>query len=584
MHWQPWRTVSSTRASGERARKNLYTPTPTPVDAAVARFHQRLALVIVGMLLAGSIIAYRLMDLSLFSSSDNVVKVANSKDHKPILGRMDIVDRNGQLLATNLQTSSVYADAKLIKDAADTAQKLNKVFPDVPYEHLRHQLASGKSFVWIKRNITPNEQFEVMKLGIPGVEFQQEERRVYPHRELLAHVIGYVDLDNHGIAGLEQSLDPVLSGKEQNTEGPLELSIDLRIQYALHDVLADGMKQFKAKGAAGVVMDAFSGEVLAMASLPDFNPNQPSRVSNDAKFNRATLGVYEMGSTFKTFTFASAINEGKVKLTDMFDARMPIRYGRFTIHDYHPQAKLMNASEIFLHSSNIGTVKIVETIGAAKQQEYLRKLGLFEPVDIELPERGQPMVPQNWPDITMATTSYGHGIAVTPLHMVRGVSAVVNGGRMLPISLLKNQKDELPVGEQIFRPQTSLLMRQLLRSVVEHGTASKSNVAGYIVGGKTGTAIMAVGGSYNAKRLRTSFVSAFPMNNPQYVSIIMFEEPQATPDSHGYATAGWNAAPMTGQLIERIGPILGVEPSTLPHQPPVLQPGVAKQASFVADD
>ncbi len=521
----------------------------------------RTRLVVAGTLfaLAFAIIGLRLFDLmilrggaepSLASTSGKVVVTAE---------RASIVDRNGVLLATNLKTASLYADPRRVMDAADSADKLVAVLPGLDRDAVLAKLTSGRSFVWLKRNLTPRQQYEVNRLGLPGLSFQSEERRVYPHGALFAHVLGFTDVDNRGLSGVEKYFDDLL--RDPGRDGrPLQLSVDVRVQHALRQEMMYSMAKFRAKGGAGLVLDVRSGEVIAMVSLPDFDPNRIQGVGDAALFNRATLGVYEMGSTFKAFTLAMALDTGTVNFRSGYDASKPIRISRFVIRDYRGKGRWLSVPEIFMYSSNIGAAKMAMDVGAARQREFLGRFGLLERLPIELPEVGTPLVPARWGDVTTMTVSYGHGIAVTPLQLAAGVSATINGGIMIPPTLVKRAAADAVPGRRVISAKTSASVRRLMRLVVSQGTASKARVPGYLVGGKTGTADKPFAGGYRDRALISSFVGAFPMNAPQYLVLAMLDEPRGTKETFNFATGGWTAAPLVGRVISRIGPLLGVEP------------------------
>ncbi len=474
--------------------------------------------------------------------------------------RADIVDRNGVLLATNLPTASLYADPKMVLDAEEAAIRLAVVLPELGHDGLVEQLSADRRFVWIERHLTPRQQYEIHRLGLPGLAFERDEKRVYPHGSLLAHVLGYTGIDNRGLAGLELTLDAALAVDGANHGAALALSIDLRVQYALHEELAAAMADFEAKGAAGLVLDVTSGEVLAMVSLPDFDPNLSGAPEADARFNRTTLGVYEMGSTFKTFTVAAALESGTVSLTDGYDASEPLKVSRFWIRDYHSENRWLSIPEIFMYSSNIGAAKMALDLGTERQRAFLGSLGLLGPADIELPEIGAPLTPQPWREINTMTIAFGHGIAVSPLSLARATAAMVNGGTLYPTTLLKRPADAGLAGEAVIRPEISDIMRALLRLVVHEGTGRNADAAGFLVGGKTGTSEKAAAGGYERKALISSFIGAFPMDDPQYVVFAMLDEPQGNAETFGYATAGWTAAPSVGNVVARIGPLLGIQP------------------------
>jgi cell division protein FtsI (penicillin-binding protein 3) len=393
-------------------------------------------------------------------------------------------------------------------------------------------------------------------MGIPGLYFERERRRFYPHGSLTAHSVGFTDIDDRGLSGVERSFDEVLRGRD----APLALSLDLRVQHAMTQELSAAMTEFDAIGAAGMVMDVATGEVLAMVSLPSFDPERPGTAPADSRFNRASLGLYEMGSVFKIFTTAMALDEGVVTLADGYDVSKPIRVARFTITDYKPKKRWLSVPEIFMYSSNIGTVHMAMAAGTAAQQSFLERLGLTRPASIELGEVGTPMLPSPWREINTMTIAYGHGLAVTPVQLTGAAAAVVNGGVFHPATLLKQPAGAKPQGTRIMDRDTSLKMRRLMRLVVRRGTGRKANAEGYLVGGKTGTADKLVNGRYARNARIASFLAAFPMNAPRYAVFAMIDEPKGIERTYGYATGGWVAAPVVRAVVERIGPMLGVGP------------------------
>ena len=478
----------------------------------------------------------------------------------PLPVRADIVDRNGRLLATTLDSPSLYADPRQILDADSATQAILSVLPQLNPAELREKLTSGKSFVWIKRRLTPRQQFEINRLGIPGLQFEHEERRVYPYGDLAAHVVGFCGIDNNGLAGIERALDASMKG----TGGPIQLSLDARVQFILHDELQQVISDFSAKGAAGIIMDVRTGEIIAMVSLPDFDPNHPSQLppadAKDRIFNKITLGDYELGSVFKTFNTAMALDSGVATMTKTFDAVHDIKIGRFTISDYHGKHRALSVPEIYMYSSNLGSARMAMEAGAERQRSFLGRLGLLKSVPIELDEVAKPHYPAKWREVNVITIAYGHGIAVTPLHAITAVSAIVNGGILRQPTLRKLPPGTVPPGDRVISPKTSEQMRKLMRLVVEYGTAKLAAAPGYVVGGKTGTAEKNVHGHYVEKKLLSDFVGAFPMNDPRYAFLLLVDEPHPNKESHGYATAGWTVVPATGRLIKRIAPILGVAP------------------------
>nr|MDJ0896059.1 penicillin-binding protein 2 [Alphaproteobacteria bacterium] len=489
-------------------------------------------------------------------------------------GRAEIVDRNGVLLATSLKTASLYANPNKLMDRRDTAVRLARVFPELDADSLLGKLRSGKSFVWVKRNLTPREKAAVNALGIPGLDFLTAAKRSYPYGALTAHVLGYTDVDGRGLAGIEQSFDEALeTGRE-----PLRLSIDVRVQHILREELSGAIETFQAIGGGAVAMDVQTGEVLGMVSLPDFDPNEPAKATDESRFNRISLGVYEMGSTFKLFTAAMALDAGVTSLQGGYDASRPLRVSRFTITDYHAQNRWLSVPEIILHSSNIGAALMAKDVGPQAHRAFMDKFGMLKRTGLELPELGDPLEPRPWREINTLTIAYGHGLAVTPLHLVSGISALVNGGLLHAPTLIARASDrtysadheietdeqpnddQVTVATRVIGERTSDALRHLMRIVVEKGTGKNAQAEGYVVGGKTGTAEKNLAGRYQRKALISSFVAAFPMDAPRYVVLAMLDEPKGTKETFGYATGGWVAAPVVGRAIARIGPLLGIAP------------------------
>ncbi|WP_417460270.1 peptidoglycan D,D-transpeptidase FtsI family protein [Kordiimonas sp.] len=474
------------------------------------------------------------------------------------IARADILDRNGEVLATNLQSASLYANPQDIKDAHEAAMKLVSVLPDLSLADVEEKLSSGRRFVWLKRKLSPREKWQVNALGIPAFQFQAEEERVYPHGRLAAHALGFVDVDGKGLGGVERYFDDRLADRTM-TDQPIKLALDTRVQYALTDELEAAMSAHQALGAAGLVMDVATGEVVAMVSLPDFDPNSVRGSAGQERFNRVTQGVYELGSTFKTFTFAAALDQGVASLEDGYDATKPLRIARFTISDDHPKSRYLTLPEIFAYSSNIGTAQMALDLGSDKQQVFLSEIGLLQPATIELPEVGSPLFPDTWRKVSTMTISYGHGIAVSPLQLASGISAMVNGGRLNAATLVDNP-EAWTNGKQVISAATSRKIRQLLRLAVTKGTGGRADAVGYRVGGKTGTAEKAVAGGYDTRALISSFVGIYPMDDPRYVVFALLDEPRGTKETFGFRAGGWVAAPVVKNVILRTAPLLGVAP------------------------
>jgi cell division protein FtsI (penicillin-binding protein 3) len=552
-------------------------PKPKPIEAGgllkptgrikfgVIRRHAletgRNRLIVTGALfvLAFGVIGVRLIELALIDGGGEELRLprvaANLKIRKV---RSDITDRNGVLLATSLPTASLYANPRQILDVKEAVQKLKNIFPNISQSKMETKLASDKSFIWLRRNLTPKVQFSVNALGIPGLNFQDEERRVYPHGRIVSHVLGLTNVDGVGLSGIEGYFDKSI----RRSGHSLALSIDIRVQSLLREELLKAMLEFKAIGAAGLVIDVTNGEVQAMVSLPDFNPNQPSTATGIAGFNRATKGVYEMGSTFKLFTAAMALDSGVTQLKDRYDARKPIKIARFEISDYHAKNRWLSVPEIIVYSSNIGAAKMALDVGIPGQKKYLKRFGMLTPARIELPEIGFPLTPDNWRKINTMTISYGHGIAVSPIQLTSGVAALVNGGVLFRSRMTKISRGEQILGSRVLSRDTSKKMRSLMRLVVRHGSGRNADVPGYLVGGKTGTADKpGPRGGYGSRGVISSFVAAFPMDKPRYVILVLLDEPKGTQRTHGQTTGGWVAAPVVAHIVKRMTPLFGIRPS-----------------------
>ncbi len=519
------------------------------------RARTRLLVVCCAFLLSFFIIAGRLIDVTLFRRSGEET-LAHRKALYGQNSRTDIVDRNGELLATSLKTSSLYANARVILDAKDAALKLIHVLPELDYNDALHRLESGKGFVWLARHLTPQKEAEIIRLGLPGIYFQQDERRVYPHGELFAHVLGYTNIDNQGLGGVERKFNDLLLSQE----APLKLSLDIRVQHVMRDELLAGIEKFSAQGAAGLVMDVRTGEILAMVSLPDFDPNQVGKMGpqKEALFNRITLGAYEMGSSFKIFNTALYIESGISSLATKFDVSAPLRVGRFRIKDFHPHHYPLTVAEIFTESSNIGAAKMAMQMGPALQKAFFKKLGFLKPSTLEVSEVGVPLYPKKWSEPTLITASYGYGVAISPLQLATATAGIVNKGIMQKPTLLKITHAKK--GTRVVSERTSEIMRKLLYVIGTWGRGKKARVWGYEVGGKTGTANTLNGKSYKEGSNLTSFEGIFPMSNPQYLVLTMVDRPQAIKETYGFNAGGWNAAPIAGKIIERIAPLLQVPP------------------------
>jgi len=472
--------------------------------------------------------------------------------------RATITDRNGKPMAISLNTVSVFADPRQIIDPMDAVRKLKSVLPRLDEERALLRLSSDKKFVYLERQITPREQLAINNLGVPGIDFRPTGQRHYPLGRLAAHVLGGVDVDEIGVAGAEAAFEERL----RKQTAPLRLSVDIRIQAVVREELLDAMTRFDAIGAAGIVMDVHTGEVLAMVSLPDYDANDYRKATIEERFNRPLTGIYEPGSTFKLQTAAMALDYGAVRLWDSFDASRPISIGRFTISDFEGKKRVLTFPEVLAYSSNIGAAKVAQQVGGERQRNWLREMGMFQRVGIELPEAARPLVQAaaNWKEIATLTVGFGHGISVSPMHVVKGVSAIANGGIVRNPTILAVSPDEAAEGKRIMQPATSDMMRKLMRLIVTDGFGKTAEVAGYYPGGKTGTAEKAGKGGYKRKANVAAFMGVFPMNAPRYAVYMMMDEAKGNKSTYGYATAGWVAAPSAGKVIARIGPMLGMMP------------------------
>jgi cell division protein FtsI (penicillin-binding protein 3) len=485
-------------------------------------------------------------------------------------GRPDLLDRNGEVLAADIKTASLYGEPRNIADPDEAAEALVTVLPDLDLAALRKRLSGDAGFVWIKREITPQQQKKIHALGIPGIGFLTENRRFYPGGPTAAHVLGLVNVDNQGIAGIEKYVDDkwladlhAAGFARGEALDPVKLSLDISVQHILRDELTQAMARYHAIAAGGVVLNLHTGEILALASLPDYDPNDPVDALKPDRLNRMTAGVFELGSIFKSFTFAMAFDSGAVTMNDSLDASSAIRVGRFTINDFHGKHRVLTVPEVFIYSSNIGTARMALKVGSEGQQAYLKRFGFFSGPSIELPEVGKPLIPKKWTDLTTMTVAFGHSMAVSPLQVAIADAALLNGGKLIPATLLPRTREEADkLAVQVLSPETSASMRYLMQLNVQKGSGTRAAVPGYLVGGKTGTAEKVDGGRYSGNKRLNSFLAAFPMDDPQYVVLVMLDEPKPEKEGMG-ATAGLNAAPTVAAVIRRSAALLGVKPRTI---------------------
>ncbi len=562
----------------------MRTSAPPDGGARAARALSRSRLVMAASvfgLLFGAV-ALKLADATLF---DPVAPRRINALSRPVVAapqvtvqRGAIADRNGEVLAVSLPVTALYANPRQIENAPDVAARLARVLPQLDVERVTARLSTDRQFAYLARALTPREMAAVNTLGIPGIYFEDAERRYYPQGRAAVHALGAVDVDGNGVAGVERYFDERLRLRAAET---LRLSIDVRVQLALREALGRAIADFNGIGGAGVVMDVRTGEVLAMISLPDFDQNDIGSATVEQRFNRVTVGVYEPGSTFKLFTAAMALEAGTTNIMGGYDASSPIRYGRFSIGDFKGKGRWLALPEILAYSSNIASAHMAAAVGPVRHRAFMGAAGMLARQHIELPEVATPLAPSaaGWRDINTLTVGFGHGISVTPLHIVNGAAALVNGGILRQPTILAVPPGEEREGVRLISERTSDTMRRLMRLVVTEGSGRSAEVPGYFVGGKTGTA-QKTGprGGYLANKRIAAFVGAFPMYAPRYAVYVMVDEPSANARSHGYATAGWVAAPAAQTVISRIAPILGMVPedprnaemiaaTTIPLQP-----------------
>ena len=538
--------------------------TEAAASARLERARGRLLATGVALLLCFGAVVVRTLDVAVIGAPVATVGVGGVAAFNPA-ARADIVDRNGVLLASNLPTHALYVEPAKIFDRAEAVAALGRIFPDLDLERAASLVASDRKTALLRHNLTPEQAHAINRLGIPGLWLERQEQRFYPQGRLFAHAVGFTDVDNRGLAGVEKAAGKELRRRAKTQQGPLALSLDIRVQHVLAEALAETMTAHRALGAAGMVMDVENGELLALVSLPSFDPKGPNRSGADALFNRATLGTYELGSTFKPFTIAMALDHGIAGIEDSYDATRPIRVSRHLIRDHRPENRWLTLPEILIHSSNIAAARLAVDVGAKRQKSFLGTFGMFQRVPLESPERGLPIVPRRWSKHTTMTVGFGHGLAVTPLHLIASYAALVNGGIAVTPTLLKREPGAHLVRRRVISADTSAIMRMLLYAVVSEGTGKKAAVPGYLVGGKTGTAEKAIGGVYKRDSMITNFVGVFPIDRPRYAVLTLMDEPKGTEETFGFATAGWTAAPVAGRVIERIAPVLGIPAAIEPE-------------------
>lgn len=528
-------------------------------------------------------IGAQLVRLALMGLGDGSISLNETVAQS--FARPDIVDRNGRLLATDVEAYSLFADPARVIDRDEVVEKLAVVFPDLDRASLRRDLSDrNRRFVWVRRLLSPRTAQQVHELGLPGLDFRRELRRAYPGGKLAGHLLGHVNIDNKGVAGIERYVDEVVGvesvqGATLAERPPVRLSIDIGVQHAVEAELADAVQRFEAQGAAAIVLDVGTGEVMASASLPTVDPGQPS--TSLGNLDKVAGSTFELGSVFKTLTIAMALDSGLATPETVLDVRKELTAGRFTIKDLHPLRRPLTVAEVFLHSSNVGSAMLATQAGAQRFQDFLRQMQLLGPMRTEAGPIAPPQLPQRWGDVETMTIAYGHGIALAPLQFAAAAASVVNGGHKVTPTFVKRPEDSGIAEIPVLSANTSALMRTLMRrNVAERaGTGKRAEVPGYEVGGKTGTAEMPGVGGYREKAVISSFLSAFPMSKPRYLVFVLLFEPKGTTESGGEVLASRNAAPTAGRLISRIGPLLGL----LPTQAAIPgAPGLAFDASSAA--
>ena len=528
---------------------------PARPDPAQSRRIAEIRLVLCGFIAIVIIGTIGTRIVGLAEANSNLRLAVHGQAAAPMRGR--ILDRNGRLLAGNLPITVLHANPNEIMNIDAAAARLAPTLSHRSIADLRNLLGKKTKYVELDRQLSPKQHAAILQLGIPGVYFAKGMTRIYPRGQTAAHVLGFVDTDHNGIAGIEKALNTELANGQDVT-----LSLDLGLQTIISHEIQKQIDLFEAIGGAGVVLDIHSGEILAAASLPDFNPNQFGRVSDDARFNRATKGLYEMGSTFKVLNTAIALETGAANINQRFEVAKPLRISRFTITDYKPRVRPLNVPEIMVYSSNIGSARIAEAIGADTQRAYMDKLGLLDRLPLQLPETSKPLSPKTWRRTTTATVSYGHGISISMVHLASAIAAAAGTGQWIAPTLIKSKTGEAPLAMRVFSDSTTRAVRSMMRLVVSHvdGSGNLAEAPGYMVGGKTGTAEKIKTGGYNRKANVTTFAAIFPVHDPRYVIITMVDEPKGQKHSYGYATAGWVAAPPIRPIVQQIAPLLGILP------------------------
>ena len=553
-------------------------PAPRP-RTATPWLRLRALLTFAALMLCFAAIAVQLLRLGLRGSRPQLRLMAAE-----VVGtgwaRPDLVDRQGRLLATDRAVSSLFADPRLLLDIDEAIEKVTAVLPRLDGAELRKSLSDKtRHFVWVARGLTPDEAKAIDGLGVPGLGFRQELRRYYPLGPVAGHVLGAVNVDNRGLAGIERMLDEKglvepARGADRSIRPPVKLALDIGVQHAVAEELKRAVKEFRANAAAALIIDVRTGEIVAVVSLPGIDPNHPLELLDPALLNRLLAGSFELGSVYKIITIALALELGLADLDTVLDVREPLRVGPHVIKDPYPQGRPLTVREVFLHSSNVGAGMLALQAGAGRQRAFLARLGLVEAMRTEVGPVAPPLLPASWGRAETITIAYGHGLAVAPLQLAVAAATIINGGTKIAPTFLRRDAPSKAAGMRVVSEATSAALRELMRLGVTHkaGTGRLAEAEGYRVGGKTGTAEMPGRGGYREKAVIASFLGAFPMEAPRYATLVMLFEPQGTPETEGRITAGLNAAPVTGRIVARVAPLLGVLPRLVERLKPGERP------------
>jgi cell division protein FtsI (penicillin-binding protein 3) len=528
----------------------------TKWDSSQSNTILRLRITIVFFCILFFILIYRVLIIATSSEDSNFYSQNSTNKF-----RKEIIDRNGVILAVNLPSSSLFANPTKVINASESLDKLSQILPDINKKKLLEELKTNKNFVWIKRDILPKEQEIIFNLGLVGFDFEREQKRVYTFGNLFSHVIGYVGRDMLGLAGIERYLNNnLINDIDDNNTKSIQLTIDVNLQNILDEELEASIAEFRAKSGVAIVVNPNNGEILAFVNKPDFNPHYPGKATHEQLFNNASLGIYETGSIFKTISLAIGFDTNTITMNDLYDLTY-LKIGNNVINDYHKMNGWHSVPEIFLHSSNVGTSQIILEVGEENVKKYFKNLGLLDSINIEIPEKARPIYPnlnKKWSNITLATMSYGYGLSISPLHFIKAMVPIMNGGILHDLTFIKSNNKS--PGVRILSQNTSKQMSKLMRLAVEKGTGKKSEIEGYYIGGKTGTAEKLLAGRYLKNSRISSFIAALPAINPEYILYIMLDEPKPTKDTFGFATAGWTAVPLAKRIFQQMISLYSIEP------------------------